>query len=650
MVARRPLCLVSGLVSELPSGDVASAGSSAIEFVAGTGLYGGGFISQLPRYDVKVAPQASGVIFVGNNLALDGSALATATDAAVSGFPAAVSASNALASGNAALDISIQALASGTDALEIVAPLAGGGTRLTFTAATTVPAGVPVGLNDAGQIEPIRAPYWCTPVISGIYVPSGVGGSGVIASGTQFWIQPTGVITPGTQAIRLGYYMLNYDFDIKYCTDYDDFIVTYPSQPTPAQLTQILKPGPGGYLYATNNPRRHLGNSYYFYWSRLDECRDIKRYLIGGTYSANYYPYIQDFGRDNDNLFVNSIGVVTESVASYYYDMCYLSNGLFIVTYSNSSYILKVRAGYISTYSTPSFAPVAEQIVPASVYEITTVKHKDPNKAVCFYNKSDEGKTYACLLTVNTENLNVDVSFPIAIINTSGLELQAKYIETDDSYVLIATVSSKVRIYKIKEVSTAVFQVVSDLEVGGFYGYNNSIDYDPTSQTIGFITNDYYTSMVAGYTQPSGDYLTPVQSGRLNLDRYNGNCRSQFHRGTGQYYGLHYMYYQLGLRCTPIAAPFSDFPALPHANKTSNFIGIASDNVASGQNCTVVMPGEVYTQPSGNLYAGQPVYLDIMNSGVTQNPLKPASWSGQVEWGSIGVAVNSSGYTLRNLL
>ena len=649
MVARRPLCLVSGLISELPSGDVASAGSSSVELVAGTGLYGGGYLSQLPRYDVKLAPQASGVIFVGNNLALDGQALATATTAAASGDLAAADAGSALASGNEALDIAVQALASGNDGLAIVAPLAGGGTRLTFVAGTVIPAGTPVGLNDASQIEPIRAPYWCTPVISGIYVPSGAGGAQVIASGTEFWIQPTGVITNSPQAMRVGNYMLNYRPDLQYCSEYDDFIYTYAAYPQGTQLTTILKPGPGGYLWASNNVRRHISDTVYFYYARLDECLDCQRYLIGGTYSTNYYPYIQDFGRDKDSLFVGTVGVSAESIAAYYYDMCYLSNRIFILTYSNSSYVLKCRAGFINGYSTPNFGPVAEQISPTAVYELTTVKHKDPYKAVCFYSGPDS-KTYAVLLDVDRDNLNVNVGFPTPIINAAPTEQQAKYIEADDSYALLATVNSKVNLYKIKEITPGYFQVVSTLEVGNFYGYQNSLDYDPTSRTIGFITNDYYTSFVAGYTQPSGDTFTPVQSGRLNYSPYNGYCRTQFHRGTSQLYSLHYGYSDGSLWASPIAAPFSDFPALPHANKTSNFIGIASDSVTSGQDCTVVMPGEVYVQSSGSLTPGLPVYLDIINSGVTHNPLKPASWSGQVDWNSIGVAVSASGYTIRNLL
>lgn len=651
MVARRPLCLVSGLVSELPSGDVASAGSTSIEFVAGTGLYGGGYLSQIPQYGVKVAPQPSGVIFVGNNLALDGTALATATRAASSGFSAASIASSALASGNAALSNSVQALNSGTKALELVVPQANAGSRFTFKAATTIPAGVPVGLNNAAQIEPIRASHWCVPIISGIYVPSGVGGSGVIASGTQFWVQPTGVITPATQQIRVANYMYNVGYDVKYCTKYDDFIITQGTYPQLQQSVQILKPAAGGYLFTGNQSVRPLGDSNYYLTARLDECLDINRYLHGGLYSSNSYPYVQDFGRDSNNLFLSGAGAVPASEAAGYFDLCYLSSRVYIVAFVNSSSVLKARAGYIHEYSTPGHNSqfLAEQISVASVSQISIVKHKDPNKAVLFYTGPDS-KTYAVLLTVDLSTLKLQQSLSVPILSTTTVAMQAKYIDADDSYALIATVSSKVNLYKIKETSPGAFSIVSTRLVGDFYGYNSSIDYDPTSRTVGFMTNDYYTSFVAGYTQPSGNNFTPVQSGRLNLDLYNGNCRTQFHRGTAQLYSFHYGYYSTSNVCTPIAPPLADFPALPHANKYSNFVGIANNSVTSGQDCTVILPGEVYTQSSGSLIPGQPIYLDIINSGVTHNPFRPASWSGQVDWNSIGVAVSASGYVLRNLL
>ena len=153
MVTRRPLVIVSGLVSELPSGDLALAGTSATEVVAGSGLSGGGFISSLPRLDVEVASNPSGLIVVEAALANDGVALADATLAAASGFEAASIASTALASGNAALSESTAALASGVAALELVVPQVGGGTRFTGVAATDIPEGVIVGLKAKGRAK-----------------------------------------------------------------------------------------------------------------------------------------------------------------------------------------------------------------------------------------------------------------------------------------------------------------------------------------------------------------------------------------------------------------------------------------------------------------------------------------------------------------
>lgn len=86
MTVRRPLVLVSGAFSELPTGDT----------VTGT--------------SVTLTPSPSGLILVGTDLGIDGVAL-------VSGAAAQTTANTALASGNAALTLGTAALASGNAAL-----------------------------------------------------------------------------------------------------------------------------------------------------------------------------------------------------------------------------------------------------------------------------------------------------------------------------------------------------------------------------------------------------------------------------------------------------------------------------------------------------------------------------------------------------
>lgn len=103
MATRRPLVIVSGLTSELPVGDFV-AGASAGTVAAGSGLDGGGALTGgTVTLNVSLAPAASGLIFVGDALGLDGAAQTTANTALASGNAALSSAATAQASGNAAL-------------------------------------------------------------------------------------------------------------------------------------------------------------------------------------------------------------------------------------------------------------------------------------------------------------------------------------------------------------------------------------------------------------------------------------------------------------------------------------------------------------------------------------------------------------------
>jgi len=113
MATRRPLVLVSGLTSELPDGDsVVGVGAGSV--TAGSGLDGGGDVSNDIRLDVQLAPNPSGIIYVGtgdtSTIGLDGAAQA-------SGNAGIAAASVALASGNTALVVSTEALASGNAGL-----------------------------------------------------------------------------------------------------------------------------------------------------------------------------------------------------------------------------------------------------------------------------------------------------------------------------------------------------------------------------------------------------------------------------------------------------------------------------------------------------------------------------------------------------
>ncbi len=103
MASRRPLVIVSGQFSELPAGDTV-LGASAGTLAAGSGLSGGGALTgSTVTLDVSLATNASGLIFVGDALGIDGVVQTVASAAQASGNAALIVGSTAQASGNAAL-------------------------------------------------------------------------------------------------------------------------------------------------------------------------------------------------------------------------------------------------------------------------------------------------------------------------------------------------------------------------------------------------------------------------------------------------------------------------------------------------------------------------------------------------------------------
>ena len=111
MASRRPLVIVSGLLSELPAGDTVIAGAT---LAAGSGLSGGGALTgSTVTLDVSLATNASGLIFVGDALGIDGVVQTVASAAQASGNAALIVGSTAQASGNAGISAALTAQASG---------------------------------------------------------------------------------------------------------------------------------------------------------------------------------------------------------------------------------------------------------------------------------------------------------------------------------------------------------------------------------------------------------------------------------------------------------------------------------------------------------------------------------------------------------
>ena len=157
MVIRRPVVSISGLNSQLPDGDTIEGGSLG-NLIAGSGIVEGSNANLSLAVDVSVslAPNPSGVIFVGNKyLGDDGVAQTLASLAVVSGVYATEVSVEALASGAAAVTLVNTAVASGTAAATDIQNTPGGAGG-TYVAATDLLPGYAVGLNQQNQVEAIR--------------------------------------------------------------------------------------------------------------------------------------------------------------------------------------------------------------------------------------------------------------------------------------------------------------------------------------------------------------------------------------------------------------------------------------------------------------------------------------------------------------
>ena len=152
MAEKLPLVYIDGGLSQLPPGDSID-GVQLGTLTAGSGLVGGGDLNTGDkRFDIALAANPSGVIFVGDAIGLDGAAQVIAADALASGNAALVVSTTALSSGVVAQGEAETALASGNAALVAAANFTGS-SSIQLTAASTIQLGNPVGLDDTGRVQ-----------------------------------------------------------------------------------------------------------------------------------------------------------------------------------------------------------------------------------------------------------------------------------------------------------------------------------------------------------------------------------------------------------------------------------------------------------------------------------------------------------------
>ena len=630
MVVRRPVVSVSGLRTELPPGDTI-VGASPGNIVSGSGVAvdGAGNLGAVVELDVAIAPNPSGLIIVGNKLANDGSALRTAQTALASGNQALEIAEYALASGNAAIPISATALASGNAALVDIAA-SPAFVADSFTAASTIAVSNVVGLDDTYRVQAIR-------------------------NVEQAATDP--VVYSSTQASVFG--NTNTQEYCCYQSNQDKFIVVYrddsgSSYNGVARLCTVD---------SSNGDCATAGSATSFHANFSDG-----NYVVDIPGTANFLVTYRNgqSGTDDVRVVVGAISGTSITFGTY-------AN----VTSGNSSVYCVI--GYDSARSEFIFN-YYRNATSTQYYKIGTVSGTTPTLGGEIASPfTNDIQNYACAVITDLGSSNLmftqrdtsNSNYGTSIIGTndgSSITFGTKYVFESNSTASIAvsydSANSKALIAyrpggganaddgvaKVASISgttitfgtLAVFaaNITISQYVSSFY------DSDVERHVITYADADssnYPKTKCAIVTGTTVTYETATTIYSFSVTDY---VQAAYRNSTNQNF--------VTLSPGNLLRAFGSQPLLgtstiPTVGSQQNFIGIAQTAAASGSAVTVAFPGSAQTGFTG-LLAGSGYYVDPTTSGFTTTSTQPTTWSGAVNWGVVGRAVNSTTLLLTDML
>jgi hypothetical protein len=618
MVTRRPLVVQDGYVAELPVGD-SIPGDSAAQVIAGSGLVGGGSASGAIRIDAQLAPNPSGLIFVGNSLGVNGAAQTAATQASASGTAAAFIATSALASGNASLVTASTALASGNAALDLVPTLGGGGggTVAEFTAASAVASGYVVGFDGAGKVQSVAVEV--TDNSNPMSFPSA---AVVFESARSDYISATYDSTNNRVVIA-------YQDDGN--SDYGTAIVGTVSGTSISFGTAVVfESVSSDYISATydsTNNRvviayRDVGNSGY-------------GTAIVGTVSGTSISF--------------GTAVVFESATSNWISATYDStNNRVVIAYQdsgNSSYgtaIVGTVSGTSISFGTAVVFESANSVYISATYDSTN------NRVVIAY--TDVGNSSYGTAIVGTVS-GTSISFGTAVVFESAFSIyiSATYDSTNNRVVIAY------RDVGNSDYGTAIVGTVSGTSIsfGTAVVFESarsdyiSATYDSTNNRVVIAyedagNSDYGTAIVGTVSGTSISFGTAVVFESAYSIYISATYDSTNNRVVIAYRDLGNSNYGTAI----VADALATYSYTPTLNSYPNVLGVSQSTVASGSTCLVNLPGTLYNDPAAGLTTGAFYYADPTTSGITTTSTKPTAWDGQVPWNYIGRAVTSSGLML----
>ena len=617
MTTRRPLVLNDGIVSELLDGDTVRAGTSTTEVVAGSGLTGGGSVSTNPELDLALAPNPSGIIYVGDALGIDGAAGVTADIALASGSAAAVLASDALASGNNSLVVASAALASGNAALDLVPTLGGGGggTVVELTAASAVASGYAVGFDDGGKVQSVRS---------------------APADNTNPMSFPSpAVVYESTGAVYNG---------VTYDSSNNRVVVAYQDQGNSGYGTAVVGTITGtsvsfgtpvvfesGQTYNQNATFDSTNNKVVIGYR--DDSNGGTNYTnaIVGTVSGStisfgsptvFDPGIPDF-------IACTFDTTNSKVCIAYQD------------YSNSLY----GTAIVGTVSGTSITFGAAVVFRSAVTRYISACFDSTNSKVVigYVDQANSNRGTAIVATISGTSISYGAS---VVFETGSTTYTSCAYDVANNRVVIFYTDTGNSSY-----GTAVVGTVSGTSIS----FGTPVVADSTACSYNSITFDSNNNkLIISYSSGFGTAKVGTVSGTTiafgSPAIFQSNSITYLYSTYDSVNDRFIAVYADGANGNNGTAIVADALLSTSYNQTinsyPNVLGIAQSTVASGSPCLVNLPGTLYNEPAANLTTGAFYYADPTTSGITTTSTQPTSWNGQVPWNYIGRAVTSSGLML----
>ena len=607
MAEKLPLVYIDGALSQLPPGDQVEGGELG-NLIAGSGLVGGGDLQTgSKRLDVALAPNPSGLIFVGDTVGMDGADLVAADVALASGNAALVDAIPALASGVAGLADANTALASGNAALSEAADYVGS-SAVTLTASSTIQAGNPVGLDDAGKASVITQ---------------------VLSAETRLYTTPGVASSSANDGIASVY------------------------DPDTNQIITIFKYSIGSNLYY----RVGAISSNTVTWGTETLIESDNTAYPAICYDTTANKVVIVYRNSDDQQGKARVGTVSGTTITWSAEQNFSTNDVTecSITYDSSADRILINAnrddGTGNYYGVAVAASLSGTVLTfgtivqyggANCDQFQSVYDPDTSRTLTFY-RDGSVSYYGRYVVQSVSGTTVTNGTPATFNSNNTYHMGVTYDTNSDRVILCYPYSST----GVCQVGTVTGGVTNSISFGSQASFLSSTAqwisaaFDSTNNKVllGFQDNNNSSrasACVGTVSDTSITYSSVVQvdtdaSLRTNMVYDPDVDRNVFviQNSTDSTVD-----FSLG---SPAAA------AIPTLGGVNNFIGTANSTVASGDSVKVNALRSI-NYDNTSLSTGYFYYVDPSASGFTTTSTQPSSWTaGDYSWGPVAKAVSSSG-------